>query len=198
MGYYAGHRKRQAAGGPEGGHRAGRGGLDMMNGWMRMTAAAAAAAFLSGCASYSLRPAVPEEMRTIAVAVFENETDFPELGAAVTKYTLREFQREGTFTIARQDGAALKLIGRLAAAETRGIHYDRNYGSRASEYRYDVTAKITLWDASTGKVLIDDRPVRAGTTFLTQGDMLTGLRDASPRIAQELARGIVDAVLGQW
>jgi hypothetical protein len=36
--------------------------------------------------------------------------------------------------------------------------------------------------------LIDGLPVKANTTFLTHGDMLTGMQDAGPRIAKELSR----------
>jgi hypothetical protein len=53
-------------------------------------------------------------------------------------------------------------------------------------------------ERGTGKLLIDNMRVKANTTFLTHGDMLTGMQDAYPRIAKELSRSIVDAVLAQW
>ena len=45
---------------------------------------------LSGCGTYHVTSAVPEELRTISVPVFENKTGYPELGAIATQYVLRE------------------------------------------------------------------------------------------------------------
>ncbi len=153
---------------------------------------------LAGCASYRFTSRVPAELRTIAVPVFENESDFPELDAIVTQYTLREFQREGTFTIKSTQDAAYKLIGVVTRANPTSLNYDRNYNSRTSEYQHTVVVKITLIEKSTGKILLDDLPIKARTSFLTQGDMLTGMQNAYPRIADELSQGIVDTVLAQW
>ncbi|MDD2599969.1 MAG: LPS assembly lipoprotein LptE [Kiritimatiellae bacterium] len=153
---------------------------------------------LAGCASYRFTSKVPAELRTIAVPVFENESDFPELDAIVTQYTLREFQREGTFKIKNTEDAAYKLIGCVTRITPRALSYNRNYNSRTSEYQHSVVVKISLIERSSGKILIDDMPVRARTSFLTQGDMLTGMQNASPRVARELAQSIVDTVLAQW
>lgn len=162
---------------------------------MVMAAALLAAA---GCSSYRLNQPVPEELRSIAVPVFENASGFPEIDAAVTQEVLREFQREGTFKLARIEEASLKLLGKLESGKTLPINYDRNFGSRTSEYRFELTARITLVERGSGKLLIDDMPVKANTTFLTRGDMLTGLQDAQPRVAKDLARAITDAVLAYW
>jgi len=159
---------------------------------------AAALLAATGCATYRFGSTVPEELRTVAVPVFENASGYPELDAVVTQYVLREFQREGTFKIRTVDNASLKLLGKLVRSELLPLRYDRNYGSRASEYRYTLVAEITLVDRGTGKLLIDAMPIKANTTFLTQGDMLTGMQDAYPRIAKELSRSIVDAILAHW
>ena len=163
-----------------------------------LTLIASALLFTNGCAHYRFRSSVPEELRTIAVPVFENASGYPEIDAVVTQYTLREFQREGTFKISALDRASLKVLGKLVKTELHPLSYDRNYGSRASEYRYAIEAEITLVERGTGKLLIDAMPIKANTTFLTHGDMLTGMQDAYPRIAKELSRAIVDAVLAQW
>ncbi len=165
---------------------------------VRLTLALAALLLTNGCASYKFGSSVPEELRTIAVPVFENASGYPEIDAVVTQYVLREFQREGTFKLSPLDSASLKVLGKLVKTELHPLSYDRNYGSRASEYRYALEAEITLVERGTGKLLIDAMPVRANTTFLTHGDMLTGMQDAYPRIAKELSRAIVDAVLAHW
>ena len=154
--------------------------------------------FSAGCSTYRFSSSVPEELRTIAVPVFENASGFPEIDAVVTQHVLREFQREGTFKIKNIKDASLKLTGKLIKTDLLPLSIDRNYGSRTSEYRYSLVAEITLIERSTGKLIIDGLPIKANTTFLTHGDMLTGMQDAYPRIAKELSRAIVDAVLAHW
>jgi hypothetical protein len=149
---------------------------------------------LSGCSSYRWTSSVPEELRTVAVPVFENRTSSAELGPIVTRYTLREFQREGTFSIRRSGDSALEVQGSIVKAHRSAAAYDRNYSSRASEYRYIVMADVSLINKDTGKVLMNNRRYVAETTFLTRGDLLTSQRDAASRIAQDFARQIVDDV----
>ena len=153
------------------------------------------ALLLCGCANYRWTSRVPEEIRTVAVPVFQNRSDAAELGAIVTQYTLREFQREGTFSIRRSGDSSIEVQGAIVKAERRPITFQRGYGMRASEYRYYVTAEITLVDKDSGKVLQSGRKYTAETTFMAQGDLLTGQRDAAPRIAADLARQIVDGVV---
>lgn len=149
----------------------------------------------SGLPDYRWTSRVPDEIRTVAVPVFENRTQSAELGPIVTQYTLREFQREGTFSIRRSGDSSIEVQGTLVKAERRPVSYDRGYGMRASEYRYFVTAKVSLVDKEAGKVLVDGRTYVAETTFLVQGDLLTGQRNAAQRIAADLARQIVDDVV---
>jgi len=165
-----------------------------------LSAAAAALVFAAGCANYNYHfgSSVPEELRTITVPVFENGSGFPEIDAIVTQYVLREIQREGTFAISPPESASLKLLGKLRKTDLQPIVFDRNYSARASEYRYTLVAEITLVERGSGKLLLNAVPVKASTTFITRGDMLTGLQDAYPRVAKELARSIVDMVLANW
>ena len=164
----------------------------------RLGLAVTGCAWLAGCASYRVTSDVPEELRTIAVPVFENETGYPEVGATVAQYALREFQREGTMKVKALENASLKLLGTVKRGEMIPVRFDRSYGSRASEYRYTLIAEITLVERGTGKLLLDAVEVKGTTTYLTYDDMLTGMQNAHPRIAKELSRAIVDTVLATW
>lgn len=153
---------------------------------------------VAGCAGipdYRWTSRVPEELRTVAVPVFQNKTDAAELGPIITQYTLREFQREGTFSIRRSGDSSLEVQGTVVKAERRPISFARGYGMRADEYRYYVTVEIALVNKDTGKILLDGRSYTGETTFLVQGDLLTGQRDAAQRIAADLSRQIADDVL---
>ena len=150
---------------------------------------------LCGCANYRWTSGVPEEMRTVAVPVFENRTMSAELGAIVSQYVSREFQREGTFSLRRSGASSIEVQGSVVKAERHPVSFDRAYGSRADEYRYLVTVEVSIVDKDAGRVLQSGRPYTGETTFLVQGDLLTAQRNAAQRIAQDIARQIVDDVV---
>ena len=152
-------------------------------------------ALLSGCAGYTWGTSVPEEYRTVAVPVFENLTEVSEMGPTITQYTLREFQREGSFKVVRPDDAAIEVQGVIRKMTRLGIAYDRARGMRASEYRYEILVDVTFVDRRKGKVLLERKGLQGETTFLTQNDLLTGQKNAAARIAQDLARQIVNEAL---
>jgi hypothetical protein len=66
---------------------------------------------------------------------------------------------------------------------------------RASEYRYTVVADVTFVDKKNGKVLLECNGIKGETTFLTNDDLLTGLKNAAFRVADDIARQIVNDAL---
>lgn len=160
---------------------------------------AAALALFAGCSSYTWTSPVPRDMRTVSVPTFRNETDVVELGAIAARQTLREFQREGTFRIASADDAAIEVQAVLKTANARMLNYKRGQSMRAYEFRYSLVADVSLVDRRNGKVLVDNRQYRAETTFFSDTDIVTTRRDAAGRLAEDLARQIVDDVVGyKW
>ncbi len=152
-------------------------------------------ALLSGCAGYTWGTSVPKEYRKVSVPVFENLTIVSEIGPIVTQYTLREFQREGSFKIVRPEDAAIEVQGTLRSMSRDGVSYDRGRGMRVSEYRYVVFADVVFVDKRNGKVLLERKGIKGETTFLTNDDLLTGQRNASFRVADDIARQIVNEAL---
>ena len=153
-------------------------------------------ALLAGCSAYRWTSSVPSDMRTVFVPTFRNESDVVELGAIATRQTLREFQREGTFKIAPREDAALEVQAVIKGAPVGPLNYKRSQSMRAYEYRYSMVAEVSLVDRRNGKVLFDGKSYRAETTFLSDTDVVTTRRDAAGRLAEDLARQIVDDVVG--
>ena len=160
-----------------------------------IAAAAALAMLACGCAAYSWRPSVPADRRTVAVPTFRNESNVTALGSALTRQTLREFEREGTYKIRPAGDSALEIQGIVKDSSSHSVAYGRKTGERNREYRLRATAEISFIDKTTGRVLVDNRRYTAQTTFLANDDILTGERDAAGRLAEEMARRIVDDAL---
>lgn len=153
------------------------------------------AMLVCGCANYRWTSSVPEEIRTVAVPEFQNQSRLAELGPVTTQYTLREFQREGTFSIRRSGDSSIEVQGVIKKVEFKPVAYARGYGMRAGEYRCFATLEASLIDKDKGKVLLDNRTYTAETTISVQNDLLTAQRNAVPRLAAEFARQIVDDAL---
>ena len=149
---------------------------------------------LAGCRSYTWRSQVPERMRTVAVPTFRNESDVTELGAVAAGQVAREFQREGTFALRRAGESAIEIQGVIEKAMSSGRAYRRNTDMRNNEFTFTAQAKVSVIDKVHSKVLIDNRVYRAETTYVANQDALTGERNASGRLAEDLARQIVDDV----
>ena len=153
-----------------------------------------------GCGtSYSWRSSVPDEMRTVSVPTFRNESEVNELGAVATRQILREFQREGTFRIRTTGDAALEIQGVIKSASFGTIAYDRKTYGRLSASEFRAEAEVSVIDKRDRKVLVDNRKYVATATFTSRADRTTAMRDASGRLADDLARQVVNDLLNlKW
>lgn len=169
--------------------------------WAKGGCWAAAALLLCGCgANYSWRPSVPQEMRTVCVPTFANESDVMELGAIASRQLLREFQREGTFKVRAAGDAALEVQGVVKSTSHSLLGHDRKgSGVRVATRAFTARAEVSVIDKRRGKVLVDNRPYTARTTFTAGQDRTSAMRDASGRLMDDLARQVVDDVLSlKW
>ena len=151
---------------------------------------------ICGCGTdYCWRSTVPEELRTISVPTFRNESDVPELGAVATRQVLREIQREGAFKIRSGEEAALEVQGTVKSAAGALNAYNRRSGARVAAYRLEVQAVVSVIDKRRRAVLVDNRTYEASADFTSGSDVTTATRDARGRVADELSRQIVDDLL---
>ena len=155
---------------------------------------------LCGCGtSYRWRPTVPDGMRTVSVPTFRNESEVAEIGAVASRQLLREFQREGTFRIRTNGDAALEVQGTVKSASPAMSAYDRRSRARVAAYDCSAEVEVSVVDKRSHKVLIDNRIYRASATFTAGQDRTTAMRDASGRLMDDLARQVVDDVVGlKW
>ena len=153
-----------------------------------------------GCGTdYCWRSSVPEDVRTVSVPTFRNESDVMELGAVATRQLLREFQREGTFKIRTAGDAALEVQGVVRSASSGIAAYDRRSGGRIQAQTFSADVAVSVVDKRNGRVLIDNRIYRPQVGYTSGQDVTTAQRDASGRLAEDLARQVVDDVLNlKW
>ena len=166
----------------------------------RFAVALAFGVLFAGCSSsYSWRSSVPEDVRTVTVPTFRNESNVSEIGALASRQLLREFQREGTFKIRTNGNAALEVQGVIKSVSPSLAAYNRRAGGRVAAYDVRATAEISVIDKRRGKVLVDNRKYEANATFTAGQDRTTAVRDASGRLMDDLSRQVVDDILNlKW
>lgn len=120
--------------------------------------AAAAALLLVGASlgcGYKLAGAntfLPERIRSIGVAPFENRTRRPEIDQRLTEQVTREFAKRGDYTIVSDPGAAdAWLEGAVAEFRTQPVQF--NEAGRATRLETVVRIEATLRDVGTGEIL---------------------------------------------
>ena len=76
---------------------------------------------------------------------------------------------------------------------SRGL--DRMNTSRGGEYVMKAVVEVSLVDKKSGKILIDARNYASRATVLADFDLVSAERDASGRLAEQIAQQVVDDML---
>lgn len=166
----------------------------------RSLAAAALALGLAGC-GYSLvgtnKGWLPENIRTVWVPAFVNDTSVVGLEQRLTGAVLRELSARRRLKPASSlEQADAVLIGRVTSYSLQAVRFDAQ--GRALEYQANVTARITLTERASEKVLFNEPaflfrqpypvPVQNATYFNPENLALD-------QLAQPFARSVVSTIL---
>lgn len=152
--------------------------------------------FLAGCSTdYSWRSSVPEDMRSVSVPTFRNESMLTEFGSIATRQVLREFQREGSFAIRPIEEAAVEIQGVVKSVSLSALAMNRRSGLGHSVQEAKAEVLISVIDKTRGSVVVNNRQYKAQVMLTSGHDLDTTQRDAAGRLADDLARQVVDDVL---
>ncbi len=166
----------------------------------RSLVAAALALGLAGC-GYGLvgtsKGWLPENVRTVWVPAFVNDTNVVGLEQRLTGAVLRELSARRRLKPATSlEQADAVLVGRVTSYSLQAVRFDAQ--GRALEYQAVVTARITLTERASEKVLFDDPaflfrqpyavPVQSSTYFNPETLALD-------QLAQPFARSVVSTIL---
>jgi len=166
----------------------------------RLAAALAAASLLSGC-GYGLvgtgKGTLPEEVRTVWVPAFVNDTPVVGMEQRLTAAVLRELSARARLKPApRLEAADSVLTGRVTSYTLQPVRFDSQ--GRALEYQVMITARLTLTERTSGKTLFDD------PAFLFRQPYSVPVTDSSyfnpellaiDRMSQPFARSVVSTIL---
>lgn len=155
---------------------------------------------LMGCGYHTAGHAVqlPENIKTIAVPAFKNETLTYRIEEMLTASVVREFTTRTHYRIVNADAsdADATLRGTVLSTVATPLTYDTNTG-RAASVLVVVSMKVTLTDRS-GKVLYQNPAYLFREQYEVSQDLSSFFEEDSPafrRLSQDFARTLVANIL---
>ena len=151
----------------------------------------------SGCAGYRIGTSLPDNIKTISVPTFRNETNEPDLDRTVTSETIREIQRDRTLSIVSEESGDIILTASIVSAKMTPVRYETNAARVVDEYRLTLRAKIVVTRGEDGSKIFSE-VVEGYSTFVASGDLATSKRTAIPDAATDLAKNITTRIVEMW
>jgi hypothetical protein len=158
--------------------------------------AIAAAAVLS-CGPYTFNPNVPGYIKSVAIPLFKNPRTF-KYGAerVLTDAVIDEFVADGTLDVAGEDVADSKLQVEIVNYKKEALSYDVQ--EVVKEYTLAIVVSGTFTDLINNQVLWQEPSMYESVSYYAIGPNAETEDDALDRLAEELARKIVNRTLQGW
>jgi hypothetical protein len=159
-----------------------------------------AALVLAGCGGYHLGPVNGQTAgaRTVQIQPFNNQTLQPRLNDDLTQALREQFQKDGTFSLATSNPGDLEISGVIRNYNREGLGYLNADSSTTQNYRVAAIVHVIVRDRASGKIVLD-RDVKGHTLVNVGPDFASSERQASPLLAQDIAKSIVALVAeGSW
>jgi outer membrane lipopolysaccharide assembly protein LptE/RlpB len=154
----------------------------------------------SGCGYHTAGHAVqlPENVKTIAVPAFVNETSTYRIEQMLTSSVVREFTTRTHYHILNTPGelADATLLGTVVSASSTPLTYNSATGQAASVLVV-VSMRVSLTDRQ-GKVLYQNPAYLFREQYEVSQDLASFFEEDSPafrRLSQDFARTLVSNVL---
>lgn len=160
-------------------------------------------AMLVSACGYRLTPVggvVPEDSKTIAIPVFVNGTNEPNVDISLTQAVVNEFLTDGRLKIASVDDADLILRCKVVKFEVIATAYTPTTYIQQYNINISVDARLTetksnkvLWQVKgLGSVFVSSYPVTLGDITTTKIAKQTAITSASQDIASTIRARVLE------
>jgi outer membrane lipopolysaccharide assembly protein LptE/RlpB len=154
----------------------------------------------AGCGYHTAGHVVqlPENVKTIAIPAFKNETLTYRIGQMLTASVVREFDTRTHYRILNDPGedADATLRGTVLSTAASPLTYNTNTG-RAASVLVVVSIRVTLTDRR-GRVLYENPAYLFREQYELSQDLSSFFEEDSPafrRLSQDFARTLVSNIL---
>ncbi len=172
---------------------------------------ACVATLLAGCAGYHLGPVKPkryENIHTIAVQNFKNQTLEPRLEVLMANTLIKQIQQDGTYKVVSEKTADAILETDIEELDRRPARNRTGNVLLAREYTLIIRVRYRFYRRDNGQVL-ESRSVQGQTSFFTSGTSIGGgdlieadvnqdERQAVPLAVEDLAVRLTSQITEGW
>jgi len=161
---------------------------------------AVAQALLTGCAGYRVGStgALPAGQQSIQIGHIQNQTLEPRLIESLNNALRKRFQQDGTYRLDTRGESDVILTGIITRFDRSAVSFQPADVLTVRDYALTMTAKLTVKERSTGKVIFD-RAVVGRTSIRAGNDLASAERQAVPLLAEDLARIATSLIVdGTW
>ena len=155
-------------------------------------------ALSSGCAGYRLGSMLPEDIKTVHVPSFVNETSEPLIEIDCHRAMIEELQRDGTLRVADEENADAIVRVKLRDYKLEPVVYDTRSRSNVRQYRIRITANLVMTRRVDDSVIVERPSVRSEGVFNVSGDLSSSKLIGLPVAAADLARKLVQHMVEAW
>jgi outer membrane lipopolysaccharide assembly protein LptE/RlpB len=155
---------------------------------------------LTGCGYHTAGHAtrLPNNLHTLAVPAFVNQTQIYRIEQILSRQVVREFVGRTRYQVVpnETDSADATLKGTVLTAAAAPLTYDAHTG-RISSAVVTVTMKVTLTDRS-GRVLFENQNYTFREQYQVSREVTSFFEEETPaleRMAQDFARSLVSDVM---
>lgn len=162
---------------------------------------AVAISMLTACASdpsegYAMGGGFRDDVRSVAVPVWDNRTFHPGLEAQLTEAIIKEIQRSTPWVVVNR-GASTTLTGTITAAELRKLGTDHTTGL-AQELAVDLAVDFEWRNNRSRRPIIARRDFRAQGSFIPARGVAEPIEVGQLGAIDALARDIVAELRSDW
>ena len=154
---------------------------------------------LCGCGYHTLGHSarLPQDMKTLAVPMFVNQTQTYRIEQILTRDVVREFLGRTHYRVVTDaTGSDAILRGTVLTAQSTPLTYDAQNG-RISSALVTVTMKVSLLDHS-GRVLFENQNYSFRQQYQVSREVTSFFEEGTPaldRLSQDFARTLVADIL---
>lgn len=164
----------------------------------------AAATSLAGCTStgeglfgYSAQELYPDNVRTVAVEIFDNKTFYRDVEFDVTEALIKEIERRTPYKVTNRSTADTLLTGTVQNVQQRVLSRQIDAGI-PTEVQVIVSCRFEWKDLRSGKVLRERGSITGTGEHVPTYPVSEPYEVARHTASQELARDIVSVMRRDW
>ena len=165
-------------------------------------AALCAAPAVGGCAAdptegYAFASPYPQGISTVAVNVFENDTQDRSVEFELADALIKEIEARTPYKVTSTKRADTILTGRISGIEREQLSKSRTTGL-SEEVTYAVTIDLNWRDRRTGESLLELRSFTADSLFVPSAPTGEPIELGEFGAVERLARDIVSQMQADW